>query len=91
MSSSWRITTNFIDATERADTSVQIYGATAIVAPKGPKDWIFFEKGSTQQILNTFGYPSVDYPTIQDAIDFNLKTGMFISAPYKAGKYGEYL
>jgi len=88
MSSSWRITTNFIDATERADTSVQIYGATAIVAPKGPKDWIFFEKGSTQQILNTFGYPSVDYPTIQDAIDFNLKTGMFISAPYKAGKYG---
>ncbi len=88
MSSSWRISTKFVDATERAETSIPIFGATAIKALKGPNDWRFFEKGATQKILNTYGYPTKDNPTIQDAIDFNLKTGLFINAPYKTGKFG---
>ncbi|MGD9678160.1 MAG: hypothetical protein AB7V16_07325 [Vulcanibacillus sp.] len=88
MSSSWRVQTKFVDQTERSDTSIPIFGATAINALKGPKDWFFFEKGETQKIVNTYGYPTKDNPTIQDAIDFNLKTGIFISAPYKTGAHG---
>jgi len=88
MSASWRVTTKFIDATERSETSIPIFGATAINALKGPKDWFFFEKGATQKIVNTYGYPTKDNPSIQDAIDFNQKTGLFISAPYKTGKFG---
>ena len=88
MSSSWRVNTRFQDLTERSTTSIPVFGATAIKALKGPKDWFFFEKGATQKILNTYGYPTRDNPSIQDAIDFNLKTGLFVSAPYKAGKFG---
>lgn len=85
---SWRITTNFIDKSETVNTSVPILGATVIKAPKGSGNFYFFERGSTQQILNTYGYPSASYPSIQDAIDANLKAGLYISAPSTSGKYG---
>lgn len=85
---SWRIQTNFIDKSETVNTAVPIIGATAIKAPKGSSTFYYFERGSTQQILNTYGYPSKDYPSIQDAIDANLKAGLFISAPNTGGKYG---
>ena len=86
--SSYRIQTKFIDRSERVNTSVPIYGATVINAPKGPNDFFFFDKGESQKILNTFGYPSASYPQIQDAIDFNSKAGLWLSAPYTAGKFG---
>lgn len=86
--SNWRVTTRFEDRTELVSTAVPIFGATAITALKGPKDWFFFDKGSAQKIINTYGYPTKDNPTIQDAIDFNAKAGIFISAPYKTGKHG---
>jgi len=85
---SWRISTRFIDNSQTVQTTLPVFGATAIVAPKGPKDFRFFEKGSTQKILDTYGYPSSSYPTIQDAIDANIKAGLFISAPYVGGKHG---
>jgi hypothetical protein len=85
---SWRISTRFIDNTETVQTTLPVFGATAIVAPKGSGSFYFFEKGSTQKILDTYGYPSSSYPSIQDAIDANLKAGLWISAPSKTGKYG---
>lgn len=88
MASSWRITTTEKDFTERASTSSQIIGATVIKSPKGPKDFTFFSKGETQKVLDTFGYPTKEYPSIQDAIDIVSKSAMWISSPYKNGKFG---
>lgn len=84
---SWRITTRFIDASETVQTTLPTFGATVINAPKGPGNFFFFEKGSTQKILDTYGYPNSQYPSIQDAIDANLKAGLWISAPSVSGKY----
>lgn len=88
MAESWRIKTNEVDLTERATTSLTVEGATAIKAPKGPETWSLFPRGSTQKILDVFGYPNATYPGIQDAIDFNNVAPLWISAPNKTGKYG---
>lgn len=88
MALSWRITTNLIDNTERASTSSIIVGATVIPAPKGPNKFYFFSKGETQKVVDTFGYPSKNYPAIQDALDIVAKSSMFLSSAYKNGKYG---
>ena len=88
MSESWRIKTVEKDNTEKALTSTPIVGVTAIISPKGPKTFTRFNKGDTQGILNTFGYPSKDYPTIQDALDIITKCSMWIASPYKNGTYG---
>jgi len=88
MAQSWRIKTVEKDNTEKALTSTATMGATVIVAPKGPKDFVRFNKGDTQGILNTFGYPSKDYPTIQDALDVVQKCTMYVASPYKGGTYG---
>ena len=88
MAQSWRMKTVEQDNTEKANTSTPIIGATAIVSPKGPNTFTKFNKGDTQGILNTFGYPSKDYPTIQDALDVVQKCTMYVASPYKDGTYG---
>lgn len=88
MAQSWRIKTIEIDKTDRATTDTVISGATVIVSPKGPKTFTKFNAGDTQGILNTFGYPSKDYPTIQDALDVVQKCTMYVASPYKGGTYG---
>ena len=86
--SNWRIQTNFEDNTERASTSSPIIGATAIISPKGPNTWTRFNKGETQKILDTFGYPSKDYQSIQTALDLVAKSALWVASPYKNGLYG---
>ena len=86
--SNWRIQTNFEDNTERASTSSPIIGATAIISPKGPNTWTRFRKGDTQKILDTFGYPSKDYQSIQTAVDLVAKSDLWVASPYKNGLYG---
>lgn len=88
MAQSWRMQTVEQDNTEKANTSTPIIGAIAIVSPKGPKTFTKFNKGDTQGILNTFGYPSKDYPTIQDALDVVQKCTTYVGSPYKGGTYG---
>ena len=88
MAQSWRMKTVEQDNTDKATTSTPIVGATVIVSPKGPNTFTKFNKGDTQGILNTFGYPSKDYPTIQDALDVVQKCSMFVASPYKGGTYG---
>ena len=88
MSESWRIKTVERDDTERTLTSTPIVGATVVVSPKGPKVFTRFNRGDRQGILNTFGYPSKDYPSIQDALDIVDKCSMWIASPYKNGTYG---
>lgn len=88
MAQSWRLKTVEQDNTEKANISTATMGATVIVSPKGPKTFTKFNKGDTQGILNTFGYPSKDYPTIQDALDVVQKCTMYVASPYKGGTYG---
>ena len=90
MAQSWRLKTVEIDNTEKATTSTPIVGATVIVSPKGPNKFVRFNKGDTQGILDTFGYPSKDYPSIQDALDIITKCSMYMASPYDvtSGKYG---
>ena len=88
MAQSWRLKTVEIDNTEKATTSTPIVGATVIVSPKGANKFTRFNKGDTQGVLDMFGYPSKDYPTIQDALDIVSKCSMYIASPYKGGTYG---
>ena len=88
MAQSWRLQTVEQDNTKKANVSTPTVGAIAIVSPKGPKTFTKFNKGDTQGILNTFGYPSKDYPTIQDALDVVQKCTMYVASPYKGGTYG---
>lgn len=88
MAQSWRLQTVEQDNTEKANVSTPTVGAIAIVSPKGPKTFTKFNKGDTQGILNTFGYPSKDYPTIQDALDVVQKCTMYVASPYQGGTYG---
>lgn len=85
---SWRIISNLNDVTERASTSSQIVGATVIKSPKGRNHFCLFSKGETKKVLETFGYPSKEYPSIQDALDVVAKSDLWIASPYKNGKYG---
>lgn len=88
MAQSWRIKTVEKDNTEKALTSTPIVGVTSIVSPKGPNVFTRFNRGDTQGIIDTFGYPSKEYPTIQDALDVITKCSIWIASPYKGGTYG---
>lgn len=88
MSKSWRIKTKFIDKSETVNLNTAFLGYTVIDAPKGQAEPLLIGRGATQKILDTYGYPSVDNPAIQDAIDFNLVADLWISAPHSNGLYG---
>lgn len=88
MAQSWRIKTVEVDKTSRATTDTVVAGATVIVSPKGSKKFMKFNQGDTQGILDTFGYPTKNYPTIQDALDIVQKCTMYVASPYKNGTYG---
>lgn len=84
----WRISTNFKDYTARANESSSIVGATVIKSPKGRNKFTRFYKGDTQGIIDTFGYPNKNYPSIQDALDMVSASDLFVASPYKGGLYG---
>ena len=88
MAQSWRIKTVEVDRTDKTTTSTPIIGATVVVSPKGPKKFMRFNKGDIKGILDTFGYPSKNYPSIQDALDIVNKCTMYVASPYKGGAYG---
>ena len=88
MATSWRISTKLFDKTDITPVSDPIIGATVIKSYKGQKKFTFFNRGDSAGIINTFGYPSKEYPSIQDAIDINNKCAMWIASAYKGGTYG---
>ena len=88
MSTSWRIQEKLIDNTAITAVDSEIIGATVIDSYKGPSNFIFINQGEISKVTDIFGYPSKDYPSIQDAIDIVSKSSMWIAAPNKGGKYG---
>lgn len=92
MAQSWRLQTKEKDVTEIAGESSPIIGATVVNAPKGPKEFFFFNKGDTQKVLDVFGYPSNDdngdFSSIQDALDIVNKCSMWLATSYESGEFG---
>lgn len=85
--SDWRTKVNFIDKSQSVVTDSLYLSATAIKANKGPEEWVYFPKGSTQKIIEMYGYPSSLQPSVQDVIDANQASGIFVNAPSTSGKY----
>lgn len=81
-SDSWRISVNEIDRSQTAITSVGSTGAMVIRSSRGPVVPQFINKNDQNRIINLFGQPSVSYPDVWEAIEFNKKGPMWISAPY---------
>ena len=63
--------------------------ATIIKAEKGTNDFIRFAKGSEENIINTYGYPSENYPEIQDIIDINNYSDIYVARCSKNGSKTE--
>lgn len=82
MAIDWRINTNLFDNSQTVSISPNTKGYTVITAPKGLNTPVLFQKGETQRILDSFGYPSVTYPGIQDVIDYNLGYACWVVAPF---------
>jgi hypothetical protein len=79
---SWRI--SFIDIDTSFNNPVpdsSVKGYMTIKAPKGNAEAVYFPKGSLSKIHSMVGLPSVDYPNVQDALDFNAQFGLWISSP----------
>lgn len=83
---SFRITTSFIDESQTVAPVGSIFGASAILDTlKGPTDWRFVGQSQPQTLLDLFGYPSVTNPAIQDLIDANSVSDIFVCSPVGLG------
>jgi hypothetical protein len=90
---------NFIDVDSSFNNPVPdstAIGYITVRAPKGTEEAVYFPRGSASKIHSMVGLPSVNYPHIQEALDFNDQFGLWISAPagtdvlypsYYGGKY----
>lgn len=87
MAQSWRINVQEVSLGAVANPRVGNIGATVIRASKGPVKPIKISRGGEQRILNIFGKPSASYPDVWDAIEYNKKADLWVSAPSKSGLY----
>lgn len=78
---SWRITLREEAAPVISTVSVPTTGAMVIRAPKGNAEPVLVAKGNEGLITRLFGYPSSTYPDVQEAIDYNNDSDIYISAP----------
>lgn len=79
--SSYRLSVNLEDRSRTVSTDRNTLCYTAIEAKKGPNVPIKIERGQEQRILETYGYPDVNYPGVQDVIDLNRKSPLYVVAP----------
>jgi hypothetical protein len=80
--STWRITTKSIDRSSTVRGEAGSVGAMAIRSLKGPVKPVKIFKGEEKRIIDLFGKPSVTYPDVWEAIEYNKQDDMWISAPY---------
>lgn len=79
---SWRLNVREIDKSSTVQGEAGGVGAMVIDAPKGPKEPVYFSVGQEQRIIDIFGTPSVNYPEIYEAIQFNYQDALYICAPW---------
>lgn len=82
MSDSWRIQVRELDRSRTILTTVGTTGAAVIRAAKGPEKPVLISTGDSQRILDIFGAPSVTYPDVMEAIEYNNEGAIWLSAPY---------
>lgn len=79
----WRF--NFIDinnsVTQTEADDAEIIGYMPVRASKGTTTGFYFKPGSKSEIEAMFGAGNADYPDITEAIEFNKKWGLYLSAP----------
>jgi len=83
-SNSWRLTVDKIDKSSTVIGTEGSVGAMTIRAGKGGATPIFVDAGQEKRIIDLFGKPSVAYPDVWEAIQYNKQSGLWISAPYDA-------
>lgn len=81
---SWRLNVREIDKSSTIRGEAGGVGAMVIEAPRGPSTPIFISRGQEQRILDLYGTPSVTYPEVWEAIQFNYQDAMYICAPYNS-------
>src|SRR5208282_5628771 len=86
---SWRFSVNRIDRSNVAIPVTGEVGAMVIRSPLGPIVPTLIQVGDEARILRLFGTPSVTYPDIFEAVQFNKQAAIYISAPYMTtDRYG---
>ena len=82
--SSWRLEVIKKDrsGTIQADTGVT--GAMVIRAERGLTEPVLIGNGQESRIIDLFGYPSVNYPDVWEAIEYNQVGELWVSAPSPA-------
>ena len=82
MAGNFRLSFNDIDTSQALGVVDSfIRGYMVLKAPKGNALPTYFPRGSANKIISLIGVPSVTYPNIQDALDFNAQYGLYISSP----------
>lgn len=84
----WRIETNEDDQTSINKGASLFIGATVVRSSRGPSEFMRFDVGESQKIVDVFGVPTSTYSSIQDAIDLNQTCSVYLASPSKTGKYG---
>jgi hypothetical protein len=82
MAGNFRLSFKDIDTSQGLGTTDStVRGYMVVRAPKGNSIPTYFPKGSANKIISLVGIPSVNYPNIQDALDFNSSYGLYLSSP----------
>ena len=70
-------------STSMPTEDVGVVGYTVLEAGKGPIEPVYIPPNSPGMIYDVVGYTCEEFPTIQEALDFNNRGyGLYISAPY---------
>lgn len=86
MSNNWRIQASFDDRSAKVLAEPSAGRAfTVIDAPRGGIEPIKFSAGQTARILENYGTPSADNLALLEALVYNQKYPIYISAPQGAG------
>lgn len=85
----WRIKLRLNDKTQKVLPSTGTgTGFTAISAPRGKEEPIYFSPGESDRIINNYGTPGKDNREILEALYYNETYPIYITAPALNGKFG---
>lgn len=84
MATSYRIQTNEVDRSGTVSPDIGSTGAMVVTSERGPTTPMYFSTGQYRRMLDIFGEPSVDYPNMWEAVQFNQVAPMWLASAYDA-------
>ena len=78
----WRLTIQTKDQSSTVGGTVNTDGAMLVRSPKGRMTPFYVSPGNETAIINQCGTPSVNYPDIWEAIQYNKTSGIWLTCPY---------